>query len=261
MKMLIFFIKKPLETLSYGIIYSLFSAIFLLSVNPATAAESSQYNKRYLEKKRIEQRAVDYVQALFPPPELGEISYQAVPLDRRIKIKPCDSELQLSIPGTATLTKRTTVLVRCPANASADTVAKKSWNLYVQVKIIQLVPVVVALTSLSPGVVIDHSNVTVMLKDKNQIRGRTLQRPNLLFGAKASRHVSAGQPVTLKQVCLVCKGDSVTIIAKIKGLSVKTSGISQQNGSLGDNIAILNTRSSKRIDARVVAVNRVEISI
>ena len=51
------------------------------------------------------------------------------------------------------------------------------------------------------------------------------------------------------------------IIAKIKGLQVKTSGIAQQNGSLGDNIAILNTRSKKRIDARVTAVNRVEIKI
>jgi flagella basal body P-ring formation protein FlgA len=82
-----------------------------------------------------------------------------------------------------------------------------------------------------------------------------------LAGAKTSRYISAGQAVTMRQVCLVCKGDPVTVIAKIKGLQVKTSGISQQNGSLGDNIAILNTRTSKRIEARVVAVNRVEINI
>lgn len=213
-------------------------------------AASQSKNK---QKQRIEQQAVEYVQSLFPTPELGELSYQAVPLDRRIKIKPCDSQLQLSIPGNATLSKRTTVLVRCPA--------VKSWNLYVQIKITKLVPVVVARVSLNTGMVIDHTNVTVMLKDSNQIRGRTLQQPTLLFGAKTSRHISAGQPVTLRQVCLVCKGDNVTIIAKIKGLSIKTSGIAQQNGSLGDNIAILNARSKKRVDARVVAVNKVQINL
>jgi flagella basal body P-ring formation protein FlgA len=100
-----------------------------------------------------------------------------------------------------------------------------------------------------------------MMVDISQIRGLTLKDPGPLLGAKISRFISAGQPVTMRQVCLVCKGDNVTVIAKLKGLRVKTSGISQQSGSLGDNIALRNQRTSKRIKARVVGVNQVEISL
>lgn len=206
-----------------------------------------------LTREQISQQAVNYVEQLFPKPQVGELSYQAVPLDRRIKIKPCDTPLQFVIPGKATLNKRTTVQVSCQS--------PKYWNLYVQVKVKRMVPMVVAKVNLAPGTVISEQNIAVILKDASQVRGRSLQTADKLYGAKASRYVTAGQAVTMRKVCLVCNGDNVTIVAKLKGLQVKSTGISQQNGSLGDNIAILNSRSNKRIEAKVVAVNRVEINI
>ncbi|MFT4927882.1 MAG: flagella basal body P-ring formation protein FlgA [Phenylobacterium sp.] len=261
MKLLNFFINNAIKTVICTICgLTLNLAMAQGGYNKAqnsqqeTAPSKSQRKAlQKAQKKRIEQLAVSYVESLFPAPDMGELTYSVVPLDKRIKIKSCDDQLKLSIPGSATLSKRTTVLVRCGA--------EKSWNLYVQVKIVKLMPVVVARINLNPGVVISRDNVTVMLKDANQIRGRTLQKTTLLQGAKTSRHISAGQPVTLRQVCLVCQGDSVTIVAKIKGIQIKTTGIAQQSGSLGDNIVILNPSSNKRIDGRVIAVNRVEINM
>lgn len=206
-----------------------------------------------LTPEQISAKAIAYIENLFPKPAVGELTYEAVSLDRRIKIKPCGQSLQLQIPGKSNLKKRTTVQMSCPG--------PKPWNLYVQVKIKRMMPMVVAKNNLAPGTLLSYNNISVIMKDASQIRGRTLTKPNTLYGARSSRYISAGQAVTLRQICLVCKGDSVTVIAKIKGLQVKTSGIAQQNGSLGDNIAILNRRSSKRIEARVVAVNRVEINI
>lgn len=202
---------------------------------------------------QIVQLAEDYVKDLFPSPEEGQTHYQGVALDKRIKINPCVAPLQISIPGSAKLTKQTTVLLRCPDSTS--------WSLYVQVKILQQVPIVVAQSTLAPGTVLGEEHLTTMMVDISQIRGLTLKDPGPLLGAKISRFISAGQPVTMSQVCLVCQGDNVTVIAKLKGLRVKTSGISQQSGSLGDNIAILNQRTSKRIKARVVGVNQVEINL
>lgn len=233
--------------------------ILLLSVLviglPNLAAAQTPQNEplETFTRAQISAKAIAYVENLFPKPEVGELTYEAVSLDRRIKIKPCGQPLRLQIPGKSNLKKRTTVQMNCPG--------PKPWNLYVQVKIKRMMPMVVAKNNLAPGTLLSQSNVSVIMKDASQIRGRTLTKPNTLYGARSSRYISAGQAVTLRQVCLVCKGDSVTVIAKIKGLQVKTSGIAQQNGSLGDNIAILNRRSSKRIEARVVAVNRVEINI
>jgi flagella basal body P-ring formation protein FlgA len=242
MKKLNLFTTSPLKTL--------IPVLCLLLQHGAGLAAPKE---AVLNPQVIGEKAVAYVKSLFPAPSLGEMSYKAVRLDKRIKIKPCDKDLHLSIPGNASLKKQTTVLVRCDA--------AKSWNLYVQVRITQMIPVVVAKNSLAPGTLISGDNLIVIKKDATQVRGRTLQQPDSLYGAKASRYITAGQPVTMRTVCLVCKGDSVTVTAKIKGLRVKTSGISLQNGSLGDNIAILNQRTSKRLKAKVVAVNRVEINI
>lgn len=242
MKKLIFFNFKPIKALALSLILA-----NLAQANPTTS------NDTVLTRQQIGEKAIAYVSALFPAPEVGELSYDAVPLDPRIKIKPCLTPLQLTIPGNANLSKRTTVQVSCQSG--------KNWHLYVQIKITRMIPVVVAKSNMAPGTVITQNNIITLLKDASQIRGRALRQPDQLFGAKTSRYVTAGQAVTLRKVCLVCKGDMVTVVAKLKGLRVKTSGISQQNGSLGDNIAILNNRTSKRIEARVVAVNRVEISI
>jgi len=243
MKKLIFFTKIRAKTLLLPL---------LLFVCGSTVANThddlTQFNSQ-----QISDKAVEYVQGLFPMPKVGELSYKAVPLDRRIKIKPCGKPLQFIIPGKATLNKRTTVQVSCAG--------PKYWNLYVQVKVKRLVPMVVAKNNIAPGTVLNSDNLMVILKDASQVRGRALQTTKTLVGAKSSRYITSGQAVTLRKVCLVCTGDKVTVIAKVKGLQVKTSGISQQNGSLGDNIAILNARTNKRIEAKVVAVNRVEINI
>lgn len=242
MKKLKFFSLKPF--------YFLLCLIFgsMSSSYAGQQTEITAYNA-----KQIVELAENYVKQLFPPPELGKMQYRGVALDKRIKIKPCAEPLQTSIPGSAKLSKQTTVRIRCPDN--------KRWSLYVQVRIEQQMPVVVAKTTLAPGIVIGEEHLSVAMINVTQLRGRTLNQPDPLYGAKINRYISAGQAVTMRHVCLVCKGDMVTVIAKLKGLRVKTSGISQQNGSLGDNIAILNRRSSKRINAQVVAVNQVEINL
>lgn len=250
MKKLIFFKKIRVKMLLLCL-SAVSGAQVLAEQSQSSQMQSS--NLIQLSRTEITQQAVNYVEQLFPKPQVGELSYQAVPLDRRIKIKPCDQPLQYVIPGKATLNKRTTVQVSCQG--------PKYWNLYVQVKVKRMVPMVVAKHNLAPGTVINSENIAVIMKDASQVRGRALQSADSLYGAKASRYVTAGQPVTMRKVCLVCNGDSVTIVAKLKGLQVKSTGISQQNGSLGDNIAILNSRSNKRIEAKVVAVNRVEINI
>lgn len=229
--------------------FAAYAVLALLSISVQSTDQTLQsYNA-----EQIEAMAQQYVENLFPPPQEGKTEYHTLPLDKRINIKPCAAPLQISIPGSATLSKQTTVLLRCPDDVG--------WNLYVQVRIKQMIPVVVSRTTLAPGTVISEDNVSTMMVDISQIRGQTLKEPSPLIGAKISRYVAAGQAVTLRQVCLVCKGDSVTVVAKLNGLQVKTTGISQQNGSLGDNIAILNQRTSKRIKATVVAVNRVEVNL
>ncbi len=229
-------------------ISALFFAISV-SFSPLLHSENSSITDR----QKIEILAEEFVKKQYPVPESGDITIKSVPLDRRIRIKPCKSDLSLSIAGNRGISRQTTVQIRCNDESS--------WNLYVQVRITEMQNVVVAKSHISPGTVMTEEILSVVLKDKAQIRGYTLDNPSIIIGAKSSRHIANGQIVTTKHVCMVCKGESVTIIANVDGLTVQTTGIAQENGSIGDTIAVLNKRSNRRIDARVVSVNQVLVNM
>jgi flagella basal body P-ring formation protein FlgA len=56
----------------------------------------------------------------------------------------------------------------------------------------------------------------------------------------------------------VCKGDNVSITSGSKLIAVKTLGIAQQDGILGDTINVTNQRSGKTVRGRVVGVAAVQ---
>jgi flagella basal body P-ring formation protein FlgA len=62
-------------------------------------------------------------------------------------------------------------------------------------------------------------------------------------------------------LCYVCKGDSIVINASIGGLSIKTNGVAQQDGNLGDTIMVRNSHSKKVIDAKVTKSSEVSVVI
>jgi flagella basal body P-ring formation protein FlgA len=62
-------------------------------------------------------------------------------------------------------------------------------------------------------------------------------------------------------LCFVCKGDKVTIMAVSVGLSLKVSGIAQQDGNLGDTIRVQNASSKKIVSATVSSTREVSIQI
>ena len=62
-------------------------------------------------------------------------------------------------------------------------------------------------------------------------------------------------------MCLVCKGDSVTITAKSPNFIIKTQGIALSSGNLNKQIKVKNTRSGKVIRSKITAINQVVIHL
>ena len=60
---------------------------------------------------------------------------------------------------------------------------------------------------------------------------------------------------------MVCKGDNVTIYAKTRTLTIKTTGVALQDGNVGEQIRVRNQKSGKTISARVKDVESVEVNI
>ena len=171
-------------------------------------------------------------------------------LDSRIGNKTClqAPEFRLSQPAGQ---RQNTVVIRCN-----DT---PGWQLYLPVRIDEIVQTLVLRQNISADSVLTASMLESTSRQRRFIRGNLVLDTNSVIGAKTKRALSMGQILTFQDLCLVCKGDVVTIAIDHKGLAVSVSGIATEDGSLGDVIPVQNRQSKRTIRAEVVGVNRDEI--
>lgn len=171
-------------------------------------------------------------------------------LDSRIGNKTClqAPEFRLSQPAGQ---RQNTVVIRCN-----DT---PGWQLYLPVRIDEIVQTLVLRQNISADSVLTASMLESTSRQRRFIRGNLVTDARSIIGAKTKRALSMGQILTFQDLCLVCKGDVVTIAIDDKGLAVSVSGIATEDGSLGDVIPVQNRQSKRTIRAEVVGVNRVEI--
>ena len=170
-------------------------------------------------------------------------------LDSRLGTKECDQALQFSFAGP--VTTQATVQIRCQS--------PKVWQLFVTARFSQQTEAVHSVRNITLGSLITADMLTLGQADLRLARGSLVKTPASVIGARVKRSLSAGQVVTLQDLCLVCKGDIVTISGLNSGLEVRTVGIAQMDGILGDQIRVTNRQSNRTVVAEVVAVKKVAI--
>ncbi len=180
----------------------------------------------------------------------SNIELDVTPLDNRIGDKTC-----LTAPGfdrsKNANQRQFTVNISCTSPAP--------WRLYLPVKITEIVAAVTVRQNIATGTVITADMLEITDKERRFVRGNLVTEPRQIIGARSKRALNIGQPVTMQDLCLVCRGDVVTILIDNSGLSVSASGIAEQDGTLGDTIAVRNQQSGRNIQTEVVAVNQVRV--
>ena len=239
--------KKSHRYLNKQIFFSFFTCLLVSLPNSVTASEEIN-----LVHKQVIDAAEKFVSEKLQENLQGDLRVKASPIDKRIAIPECPSSFQISASNEALRQSNVTVRASCPDN---------SWYLFLMVKTVQTQQVVVLSNALSPGSVITHSNIKVVELDKKRIRSTTFSDPGAVIGAKLKRRLQPGQPLTPRTLCFVCKGDNILITADANGLSIKTSGIAQQDGNVGETILVQNTHSKKMLSAQVVNTNSVVVRI
>ncbi len=207
---------------------------------------------KVLDKSYIEDFAKSYVEKNTAIPSKGTIEVTVSKLDPRIVIKPCLSPLAANIPENHQ-GRNVNVKISC-----ADT---ESWQLYLNAKVKTMIPVLIANAGISKGSILSSDNVNIEYKDQGSIRGEIINTSNGIIGAKAKRTISKGTAITKRNICLVCKGENVTIIAKSSSFTIKTAGIALSSGSMGDQVSIKNPSSGRIVSAQVKAINKVIITL
>lgn len=147
-----------------------------------------------------------------------------------------------------------TVMVKIPSEGSSKLYVSAWVDLYDQV--------VCTKRNISRGQLIEKNDLVVKRKNLSKIPGGVVFNPDEVEGTVAKTHISAGEYLRSSMVepaPLVKKGDLVKIIAESGLLKVVSRGISKEDGALGDQIGVENTRSKRTITARVVDEGTVQV--
>lgn len=180
------------------------------------------------------------------------IDVDVVKIDDRINIPDCPTGFHYNASHEALSQSYISVRVSCKNN---------EWYLFTSSQVTRTKEIVVTQGAISPGTVLTSSNLALAKVDIRRLRHTAFTDLDGLIGARMKRRVTDGQAIQSNMLCFVCKGDRITITAEVAGMEVKTAGIAQQDGVVGDNIKVLNASSNRSVIARVASPEEVVIHL
>lgn len=122
--------------------------------------------------------------------------------------------------------------------------------------------VVCASRDIGRGEVIDESDLVLEKMNLARTPGDLMFDLDAVKGTQARTPIGKGKYVResmIEDVPMVRKGDVVKIIARSGLLTVVTTGVSRENGSMGDQIQVESSESNKRMAGRVVGRQTVDV--
>lgn len=182
----------------------------------------------------------------------ASVNVTVMKIDERINIPSCPTGFQYNASPEALAQSHISVRVSCGDN---------DWYLFTSGQVIRTTEIVVTRGAVSPGTVLTSSNLSMAKVDVRKLRFTAFTDVQSLIGARVKRRITDGQALQTNMLCFVCKGDRITITAEVAGMKVKTAGIAQQDGVVGDNIKVVNASSQKAIIARVASSEEVVIHL
>ncbi|MFO7602551.1 MAG: flagellar basal body P-ring formation chaperone FlgA [Gammaproteobacteria bacterium] len=177
-------------------------------------------------------------------------------LDSRLRLSRCAAPLQVSLPRGAQRVGQSTLEVLC-----GDA---PGWKIYLPVHITRYAHVVVSQQSLPRGTVIGTEDVRLQKQDLSQLNYGYFKSTDEVIGMQLKRHVQRGEslsPGNLKPRRMVQRGDIVTILAEVDGLTVRVKGHALTDGYRGEAIRVKNQRSKRILQAEVIAPGVVQVRL
>ncbi len=197
--------------------------------------------QHYIKSKLIQDKNSDF--------EIGH-------LDQRLRLDKCDQPLEVFGSDSTRLVGHSSLGVRCRGN--------KMWKIHVPINIIRYTEVLTMRQNLARGNVLQLSdlesrriNISRLTNgyfiDKNEVQGKILKR-----SLRRGDVLTNGMLDVRK---LVKRGDIVTIMVSSNTLAIRVKGRALMDGRKGDMIRVKNQSSKREIQAIVVAIGIVKISM
>lgn len=127
---------------------------------------------------------------------------------------------------------------------------------------VQMIPVLTK--HIARGSTIASGDVTWSQIEVRRMSPNTLVEIEQIVGKEARRSLRTDRPLLvsdLTEPMLVRKGEMITMIYEVPGMTLSDMGRAMESGAIGDVVSVLNPRSKQTVMAKVTAKDRVTVSM
>lgn len=185
----------------------------------------------------------------------GEAIVDVVPLDKRVRLRNCDSSLQAFWPYEPRNFQNVSIGIRCTGS--------QPWKVYLQAKTRKMKKVAVLNAHVNTGDRLENSMISMRSLDILRLNTGSIVDYTNLIGREFTRNVRAGTPLEKRLLAvpvLVHRNEFVQIESGSGAIKVHAEGEALDDGYQGDTIKVKNNRSGKIVQATVIDRNTVRIS-
>lgn len=227
--------------------------IVLLSLfySVSTAAiQAAQHENLQQLKKQVE----TYITSQISQHKRSDFKVNIKALDKRLKLTSCETDIVFSLSGKQPQIRRN-------GTVKAECSSPQAWQIYIPYQAVQLTTVLVAARDIAKGEELTKQDVISRKQDLFVTRNASYTQASQVTGTHAKSAIRRGEIVNSHDLCSVCKGQPVTIIAVGSGIRLKTDGVALQDGIPGQIIRVENSRSGRKIKAKITSAGTVQVNI
>jgi flagellar basal body P-ring formation protein FlgA len=129
--------------------------------------------------------------------------------------------------------------------------------------LLELVGVAILNRSINRGEAVQASDFTIERRVREALPQDVQSDASELVGRVARRALGAGSTIRVGDLArpdVIARGDIVTIVYEVPGMTLTLRGSASESGAQGDTIAVVNPQSKRTLQAQVIAPGKVSVS-
>lgn len=202
----------------------------------------------------IEEFVLDYVQDIYPDED--DIEIKIGYLDHRLKLNVCEHPLDIRHRSGQINLGRMSLEVQCHQ--------PKRWKLVVPVQVHIYKNIALSNKYLKRGDLVEESDISLVRRSISRLSQGFFQSKKELVGKQVRRSIRQGalfKPNMIKEPLWVKRGNTVSIISKTSGFTVRATGIAMEDGVSGELITVKNKSSKITVEGIVTAPDTITVNL
>lgn len=236
------------KTLKYWFITSIILSLSCAHANETVATTSHQ---------QIKNAGLAFLKQKASTLGLEKTEIHIGDIDNRLKLAFCRQPMQVSDNQNSRLPGNISLLVSCKQT-------DKPWKIYIQANVRAFKNIIIAKSTIIRGELITAKSLIFQRTDITNLNGNYLTEDRQVTGMMAKRTIQQGQiikPYLLAKSRLIKRGEQVTILVETKGISVRMRGKALNDGTNGDRVRVMNTRSKRIVEGIAIRPGIVQIKM